>query len=327
MASPRTDTAPSQSQPQPLTPPAEPSQSNTTAPSTSQQQSQPSTITTNPGPSTTASTQAANNANSQVPLTSLTDNGLSKRPRDARLIHLILSSMSVPAYQERVPLQLLDFAYRYTSSVLTDALHIQAEGYDTGETAGTSGKGRGRGAAGGANAADKEDAGAGAGGAGHGGGAAGGGISLTALRMAIGQRTQYQFQQGMPKEFLVDLAAKRNAIGLPGSVRGGTKVSTGSGDGVSVGGVRLPSERFCLSGMGWGLRESWDSEGEEDVDLDGEKVGGEGDVEMGEGEGEDLEGDEGEEDQEGMEALFGKATAGEGGGDREGDEDQEMGEG
>ena len=52
------------------------------------------------------------------PTNSSVDSGQSKRPRDARLIHLILANYGVSAYQERVPLQLMDFAYRYTSSTL-----------------------------------------------------------------------------------------------------------------------------------------------------------------------------------------------------------------
>ena len=55
---------------------------------------------------------------SSFPTNSSIDNGQSKRPRDARLIHLILANYGVNAYQERVPLQLMDFAYRYTSSTL-----------------------------------------------------------------------------------------------------------------------------------------------------------------------------------------------------------------
>ena len=43
------------------------------------------------------------------------------KPRDARLLHLLLTSAGVPAYAPKVPIQLLDFAYRYTHSVLLDA--------------------------------------------------------------------------------------------------------------------------------------------------------------------------------------------------------------
>ena len=47
------------------------------------------------------------------------DNAL--KPRDARLLHLLLTQQGVPAYTPKVPIQLLDFAYRYTHSVLLDA--------------------------------------------------------------------------------------------------------------------------------------------------------------------------------------------------------------
>lgn len=61
---------------------------------------------------------AADSTNSGFPTNSQVDKGQSKRPRDARLIHLVLANYGVNAYQERIPLQLMDFAYRYTSSTL-----------------------------------------------------------------------------------------------------------------------------------------------------------------------------------------------------------------
>lgn len=84
-----------------------------------------------------------------LPSVSVAENGLSKRPRDARLLHMILASLGVTAYQERVPQQVMDFAYRYTSSVLSDALHLTTEGY------GSSGPGQASGR--GANAANQSD--------------------------------------------------------------------------------------------------------------------------------------------------------------------------
>lgn len=42
-----------------------------------------------------------------------------RKPRDARIIHLILASMGVSSYQERVPLMLMDFAYRTPPSPLS----------------------------------------------------------------------------------------------------------------------------------------------------------------------------------------------------------------
>ena len=54
------------------------------------------------------------------------------KPRDARLLHLLLRSAQVPSYSPKVPIQLLDFAYRYTHSVLLDAQayadHVHGQG-------------------------------------------------------------------------------------------------------------------------------------------------------------------------------------------------------
>lgn len=64
------------------------------------------------GPETESHSQKPDDTQNQAVGDSTTDNGLSRRPRDARVIHLMLSSMGVNAYQERVPLQIMDFAYR-----------------------------------------------------------------------------------------------------------------------------------------------------------------------------------------------------------------------
>ncbi|OLL24173.1 Transcription initiation factor TFIID subunit 9 [Neolecta irregularis DAH-3] len=42
-------------------------------------------------------------------------------PRDIRLTSLILTSLGVQSHQQKVPLMLLDFAYRYTQQILQDA--------------------------------------------------------------------------------------------------------------------------------------------------------------------------------------------------------------
>ena len=112
------------------------------------------------------------------------DNGNSKRPRDARLIHMILANLGVTSYQERGPLQLMDFAYRYTSSTLQDALHL------TQEAQVQSGKG-------GAANADLNT------------------ITLASLRLSVASRTHYQFNSTLPKEFYQDLATERNRVALP----------------------------------------------------------------------------------------------------------------
>ncbi|RAL05291.1 putative transcription initiation factor TFIID, 31kD subunit [Aspergillus ibericus CBS 121593] len=297
---------------QPITPPAEPSSTQPTATQTS------NTTTTAPNPttSTSTSTNPPNTSNAapiaqptQIPSTSLKDTGKSRRPRDVRLIHMLLSSLGVTAYQERVPLQLLDFAYRYTSSVLQDAVHLATEGY-----AGTTDPGSSTRGASEVNT-----------------------VSLPALRLAIASRLHYQFQAGLPKEFLMDVAAERNRVALPGASRGfdnlGAVKQGQANQSVVMGGMRLPPERFCLTGLGWGMKGEWESEGEEEEE---EVEVGEGGVGGGSGaggrenglvgvKGEDDEGGEGDEDEDGkMEDVFGEDTVmgegdGAGGGDGDGD--------
>ncbi|KAF2401714.1 transcription factor TAFII-31, partial [Trichodelitschia bisporula] len=107
------------------------------------------------------------------------------RPRDARLIHLLLSAQGVQAYQERVPLMIMDFAYRYTSQILSDAMALTADGYGLNST--SSGRGQ----------------------------AQEGNVSTVALRLSMGSRQNYQFQPSLPKEVLLEMAQERNRITLP----------------------------------------------------------------------------------------------------------------
>jgi len=173
--------------------------------------------------------------NPQVPLTSIQDNGIGKRPRDARLIHMLLSSLGVTAYQERVPLQLLDFAYRHTSSILSDALHLSSDAYVSQQT-------RARDAPPGGGFKDAD-----------------GQVSMNAVQLAIQSRLQYQFNGGngggLSKEFLLETAEARNKIGLP-------RVTNPEW------GVRLPNEKFVLSGVPWGLKDEWETETIEEGDGD-----------------------------------------------------------
>lgn len=88
------------------------------------------------------------------------------------------------AYTERVPLQLLDFAYRYTNGILSDALSYEGpQPANAGKKA----------------AAKTEDE----------------GISLNALRTAIHARAQQQFSATLPKEFMAEVASERNRVALP----------------------------------------------------------------------------------------------------------------
>ena len=190
----------------------------------------------------------------------------------------------------------MDFAYRYTSSILNDALHIQNEGYDQAESTAQTKGGRGAAAK---NAAQKADE---------------GDVSMAALRISIASRMSHQFQghANLPKEFLKQLADERNRISLNAQAK-----DEKGGAGMMIGGIKLPHERYCLTGAGWGLKEEWDSEGEESVDAEGNPtLGADGDdIQMDElGEGEDEEGAGTVED------LFGA----DGGGDLDNDDDEEM---
>jgi transcription initiation factor TFIID subunit 9B len=53
----------------------------------------------------------------------------------------------------------------------------------------------------------------------------------------------------MSKEFLMETAQARNKVALPRVLQ-------------NEWGVRLPSERFVLSGVPWGLKEEWETEDE-----------------------------------------------------------------
>jgi transcription initiation factor TFIID subunit 9B len=81
---------------------------------------------------------------------------------------------------------IMDFAYRYTSSILSDAFQLTQDGY------GLPSSERGRGA-------DKNE----------------GMISMQHLRLAMAARQHYQFQPSLPKEVLLEMAQERNRVALP----------------------------------------------------------------------------------------------------------------
>ncbi|PHH74308.1 hypothetical protein CDD80_3178 [Ophiocordyceps camponoti-rufipedis] len=159
------------------------------------------------------------------------------RPRDARLIELLLTSQGVTAYEQRVPLLLLDFAYRHASSVLSDALHLAGDPHVT--QAG----GKPSASAGGILTAPGEAP-----------------ITANAIKLAISARLSYQFRGGsagggIDKEHMQELARERNKVALPRIVP-------------NEWGVRLPNERFVLSGTSWGLKDMWEGDGPDDDDDD-----------------------------------------------------------
>jgi transcription initiation factor TFIID subunit 9B len=188
----------------------------------------------------------------------------------------------VTAFEPRVPLTLLDFAYRHTSSILSDALHLSADPYTTHAGARPS-------ATSGAAPMNVSDA----------------AVSANAIQLAIASRLGYQFRGGggagtsgggVSKEWMMELARERNKVALPRVLP-------------SEWGVRLPSERFVLNGNSWGLKERWESGFEEDDEEEDEEDEAEGEGGAMEGvektvEEEDVgaEGPEGEGEGEGSDA-------------------------
>ncbi|KAL8937075.1 MAG: hypothetical protein Q9216_004609 [Gyalolechia sp. 2 TL-2023] len=202
------------------------------------------------------------------------DTGSTKCPRDSRLLHMILANLGVTAYQERVPLQLLDFAYRYTSSTLQDALHLTCEGYGT-QAAGT------------AKAASNNDLST---------------VTLSSLRLSIASRTHYQFNPTLTKDFYHEIAQERNQVQLP-----------------AIGkdwGVRLPPDQYCLTGVGWKMKDKWASITKQDGADDGSDLVM---LDRDEDREEDCEEDGAEDGNERMEDIFGE-NAGANEGNQEMDE-------
>ncbi|ETS81932.1 hypothetical protein PFICI_06934 [Pestalotiopsis fici W106-1] len=212
----------------------------------SQSQTQPSQSTTTATASQATATGSGAPAAAPAPANGPTSPTTSApRPRDARTIELLLTSQGVTSYDQRVPLLLLDFAYRHTSSILSDALHLASDPYTTQAGAKPSG-------ASGVvpSAPSNTDA----------------SVSANAINIAIASRQAFSFRGGSgagggggggaSKDWLLELAKERNKVQLPRVM-------------AHEWGVRLPNERFVLSGMPWGLRDTW-AEGSDDDDDDEE---------------------------------------------------------
>lgn len=153
------------------------------APASSQPSSQPPPSSSAQKASTPSSGDAngsASNANRPVE-----EEFEGDTPRDVRLLHLILASMGVNSYQDRVPLQLMDFAYRFTHGVLQDALLYNDHAHSSTTTT-PAGLGPAH-------------------------------VPLTTedIRLAVASRVNYQFKPAPPKELLLELAQEKNRKPLP----------------------------------------------------------------------------------------------------------------
>ncbi|KAI0169104.1 transcription initiation factor IID, 31kD subunit-domain-containing protein [Hypoxylon sp. FL1284] len=202
--------------------------------------------TTVPNTQATAATaSSANQPPQQQPSTSSPVPPHVPRPRDSRMMELLLTSQGVTSYDQRVPLLLLDFAYRHMSAVMSDALHLSTDPYVSQAGARPSGS---SGAVPSAPAAGDAS------------------VSVGAVHLAIASRQAFQFRGGAggghnggggaSKDWLQELARDRNRTALPRIL-------------ANEWGVRLPNERFVLSGRSWGLKDSWDAAADDDDDEDG----------------------------------------------------------
>jgi len=221
------------------------------------QQTATTTTTTQPASQSTGASQPQQQQQQQP-----TSPTAAPRPRDARTLELLLTAQGVTSYENRVPLLLLDLAYRHTASILQDALHLSADPYTTHAGARPSAS---SGAAATVPGADAT-------------------VSANAVQLAIASRLGYQFRgagAAVSKDWLLEMARERNRTALPRVV-------------ASEWGVRLPSERFVLSGVSWGLRDVWagpegeDSDDDDDDDVDLLDATG-----AGQGGGDAMEGVEG----------------------------------
>ncbi|KAM7202370.1 Transcription initiation factor IID, 31kD subunit domain containing protein [Rhypophila sp. PSN 637] len=251
---------PSASQPPNSTQPATSSQSQQTTQPTTATQSQPQSQPAQP-----TAVQQIQQQHQQIPTSPSTS---APRPRDSRTIELLLTAQGVTAFEQRVPLLLLDFAYRHTQAVLSDALHLSADPY-------TSHAGARPSAASGAAPVNVGEA----------------NVSANAIQLAIASRLGFQFRGGSggggaSKEWMMELAKERNRVALPRPS-------------AHEWGTRLPGERFVLNGLSWGLRDVWAGQVEEysdeDDEMEFEDVDGAGkggdamDIEREEG-GDEVEG-------------------------------------
>lgn len=176
-----------------------------------------------------ASTHSTSNGNSNANgNTTSPEDDLHHTPRDVRLLRLIFAGQGVSSYEDHVPLQLMDFAYRYTSEVLQDAMVYNDYAHPTLTNAGNSGggtidnpNGGGTGSGNNAGPANADDD------------ANNQMINNEDVRLAIAARTAYQFKPVPPKKMLMELAAERNEKPLPAVM--------------PMWGIRLPPEKYCLT--------------------------------------------------------------------------------
>jgi len=118
-------------------------------------------------------------------------------PKDARVMMSILKDMGISDFEPRVVNQLLEFSYRYVSTILEDSKVLSAHARK--------------------KAVDLDD-----------------------VKLAVQMHTDHNLTNPPPRDLLLDVAAKRNAIPLPVPKQSG--------------GLRLPPDRYCLTATNYKLK-------------------------------------------------------------------------
>lgn len=118
-------------------------------------------------------------------------------PKDARVMISILKDMGIMEFEPRVVNQLLEFSYRYISTVLEDSKVLSAHARK--------------------KAIDMDD-----------------------VKLAVEMHTDHNLTCPPPRDLLLEVAAKRNAVPLPIPRQ--------------TGGLRLPPDRFCLTATNYRLK-------------------------------------------------------------------------
>lgn len=156
--------------------------------------------------------------------------GHTRSQKDKTAVHKLLENAGITEYHERVPLQLMDFAYRHTLATLNDAHSLITAGYDISQAKLPRAMRRA------AITATPYDLTC---------------VPYPILQLSIRLRSDTQFNSALPKAFQEELAEEVNATPLPAVT-----------DSWRLG---LPQDQHCLLGVGWRLREEKEREGEKEV--------------------------------------------------------------
>jgi len=138
-------------------------------------------------------------------------------PKDGRVMMAILKDMNITDYEPRVVEQLLEFTYRYISSVLEDARTLANFAKKKGPPGAAGSSGGGNQAGAGAVQIDVED-----------------------VKLAVQMYAEHNLTSPPTRDILLEVASKKNSTQLPLPK--------------ATGGLRLPPDRYCLTAVNYKLK-------------------------------------------------------------------------